>query len=467
MNAVAATLRATLRLQGSLLFWLFYGFLLALAMLFLAAGGDVARKEQGALFPVLVLAFASWMGWMLFLSRLWQLQRHAESLQLPGARRDSERAALLLVLAGVWLPTLLLVALGAPLGWTLLAQCLAVATVLVYLMVTPAVGAFLLMALSVLPIVGGKWLRPLLPDLDTLFHALWLLVAVLLAIGLPRWRALMRQTGETGWNAPQVITLAERGLSGSRVREDDPSMQWLSHSSDARVGRVAGPDRPVLAGAIILCGPLAPLGWRNYLRNTGWMLLAIGVLGLFALSGASEGRGPQAALVALLAVWSLLVPFTLIARLRQLWQDEGHGLAEASLLPGLQRGAGSWPALVASVLYTTLYRLALPVLLVMLLIAIKAGDARAPLLPVLISAWSILLCMSLLPLARRRGMLAGFLLYLGVGMVVVGVLVAQFFAAAWGSEVLWRVLLPVSAPVLLLAAAGWRLPQPGRPLVQP
>ena len=32
MNAVAATLRATLRLQGSLLFWLFYGFLLALAI---------------------------------------------------------------------------------------------------------------------------------------------------------------------------------------------------------------------------------------------------------------------------------------------------------------------------------------------------------------------------------------------------------------------------------------------------
>jgi hypothetical protein len=465
MNAVAATLRATLRLRGALLFWLFYGFLLMLAVLFLVAGGEAAQK--GALLPVLVLAFASWMGWMLFLSRLWQLQRHAESLQLPGARRDSERAALLLVLAGIGLPTLLLVALGAPLGWTLLGQCLAFATVLVYLMVTPAVGAFLLLGLSVLPLLGGKWLRPLLPDHDTLFHALWALVALLVAVGLPRWRALMRQSGEAGWNAPQVISLAERGLSGSRVREDDPSMQWLSRSGDARVGRHAGPGYPHLAAAIVLAGPLAPLGWRNYLRNTGWMLLAIGVLGLFALSGASEGRGPQAALVALLAVWSLLVPFTLIARLRQLWQDEGHGLAEASLLPGLQRGAGSWPALAGSVLYTTLYRLALPVLLVMLLIAIKAGDARAPLLPALVSVWSILLCMSLLPLARRRGMLAGFLLYLGIGVVVVGVLVAQFFAATWGSEVLWRVLLPVSAPVLLLAAAGWRLPRPGCPLVQP
>lgn len=463
MSAVAATLRATLRLRGALLFWLFYGFLLALSVLFLAFPAGPSGKV--AMLPVLVLAFASWMGWMLFLSRLWQLQRHAESLQLAGARRDCERAALLLVLLGTGLPTLLLSALGAAPGWSLLAQWLAVSSVLVYLLLTPTLGVLLLVGLSVLPL-AGKWLQPLLPDSETLYLALWGVVALFLAVGLTRWRRLLQHAPEAGWTAPQILSLAERGLTGSRARDPDPTMQWIGQG-DAQISASAGPRRPWLAAAIVLCGPLAPLGWRNYLRNASWMLLALGVLGLFALSGASEGRGPQSALIGLLSVWSLLLPFTLITRLRQLWQDEGHGLAEASLLPGLRHGAANWWALAGTVLYTSLYRLALPGLLILALIALKAGDWSAPLLPALISAWSLLLALSLLPLARRRGRLGGFLLYVGVGALIIAVLVAQLLAPSWGSEVLWRVLLPASLPVLALATGGWRFPRPGSPLVQP
>lgn len=464
MSAIAATLRATLRLHGTLLFWCFYGLLLTLAVLLLVSAPD----PRSTLAPAAVLGFGSCLGWMLFLGRLWQLQQHAESLQLPGARRDVERTTFLLVVLGSGLPTVLLSLLGVSPGWSLLTQWLALSSVLVYLMVTPMVGVLLVVGLSVLPLFAGKWLRLLVPDAESAFFPLWGLVALLLAVGVPRWRRLLRRAPATGWNAPQVVAMAERGLAGSRVQSDDPSLQWMD-LGEARIGAKVGPHTPRRALSIFLCGPLASLGWRNYLRNSGWMLLVIGLLVLLMLAPGSDRtpRMPSGALVALLTAWSLVVPLTVITRLRQLWHDEGHGLAEAALLPGLARGGGDWRVLAGVVLYTTAYRLALPALLIALLLAIGANDPSAPLLPVLICVWSVATICTLLPLARRRGGLPAFLLYAGVATILLGVLVAQFLVTGQGSGVLWRVLLPCSLPVLTLAVAGWRLPVVGRPLVQP
>lgn len=165
MSAVLGTLRTTFRLRGTLFFWCFYGGLLALSGALLRFA-DAARV---GLAVALVLGFAGWMGWLLFLSRIWQLQQHVESLQVSGARRNVERAAVLLAVVGTSLPALLFLALDGSPGWALLTQWLALSGALVYLMVTPAAGVLLLVAFSVLPMFAGPWLPDLLPGPEALF----------------------------------------------------------------------------------------------------------------------------------------------------------------------------------------------------------------------------------------------------------------------------------------------------------
>lgn len=462
MSALSGSLRATLRMRGTWIFWIFYVFLLLVSLPILARTGT----PQPVMVIAALLGFAAWMGWLLFLSRLWQLQQQAESLGFPGARASVERAAVLMVLIGTSLPVVLLYPFGAAPGWILLGQWAALALALLYLMLTPTLGVLLVLAVSVLPVLAVEWLRPLMPDADSAFYGLWALVALFLLIGASRWRRLLNAPPAPGWNAPQVIGMAERGLSGSRAQTDDPTLHWVS-GSGAELPAGAGPQRPALALSVMLCGPLAPLGWRNYLRGSGWMLLAIGFLGALSLTEDPISKGPGFGLLALLGVWSLAVPLTLITRFRQLWRDEGHALAEAALLPGLARTSGSWWQMARVVLLTTAYRLALPAVLICLLLAIRDGDPMAPLLPLATAAWALLLTCCLLPLARRASAAASFLLYAAVALILIGVIATLVGAADYGIGAWWRLQLPLSIPVLLLALAGWRWPRTGQALVKP
>jgi hypothetical protein len=405
------------------------------------------------------------MGWLLFLSRLWQLQQQAESLQLPGARSQVERAAMLLALLGTSLPALLLIALGVPPGWALLSQWLALSVSLLYLMLTPTFGILLLVAVGVLPMWLGKPLLVWLPAGQALHLGLWALVVGFLAVGLSRWRVMLRWSGGTGWNAPQVISMAERGLTGSRSQREDPTAHWVS-GADASVPAAAGPARRTLSLSLLLCGPLAPLGWRNYLRGSVWMLLAVGFLGLLALSADPGRSGPRYALITLLGIWSMAVPLTLITRLRQLWRDDGHALAEAALLPGLGGSGSGWWRLIAVLLHTTSYRLFLPALLISGLLLTQSGDPAALAVPLGVALWAMLLICALLPLAQRRSAWGGFLLYAGMALVLIGVLGALIAGGRLGAG-LWFGLALLSALVLLLASAGWAWPPRGRALEQP
>jgi hypothetical protein len=462
MSAVIGTLRATLRPRGTALFWGFYLFLTTIAVLFL----HVARDPQSGKVMAMVLGFAAWMGWLLFLARLWQLQQHAESLCLSGGRRHVERAALLLTLLGTAAPALLLVQLGAPPGWALLCQLLSVAIALVYLLLTPTMGILLVLALSVLPLFLGQWLKPLLPDADALFLSLWALLGVLLAIGLPRWRRLIRSAPTDAGNAPQVVAIAERGLSGSNEQLNDPTSQWVGRG-DACIPHAAGPRHRLLSLSILLCGPMAPLGWKNYLRSSAWMLVAVGLLAVLALSEAPERSGPSHSLVVLLGVWSLAVPLTLITRLRGVWHGDGHALAEVALLPGLCRSRGAWLQLAGAIMFTTGFRLLLPALLIGLLLTIREQTISAALWLYAVALWSLCLICALLALARRRGPWATILLYAGVSLVLIGVIGALLAGYDYGTTVVWKLLLPVTAGVLVLARLGWRYPAIGRPWVQP
>lgn len=462
MNAAVAPLRAALRPRGMLFFWAFYSVLLALTvpMLTLVASPNAGRVAAG------LLGFAAWMGWLQVLARLWQLQRHAESLQLPAARQRCERAGLLLALFGTSLPALLLTALGAPPGWSLLAQWLALASALIYLMVTPMTGVLLLIVTCVLPAMWLKQLQALSPDPERMFVALALLAAAMLGIGLSRWRRLLERAPLPGWNAPQVVNMAERGATAEVEQGQGSIPSWLGDNR-ARIDAPVGPGTPIRALALLLSGPLAPLGWRSYLRSSSWMLLAIVLLGALMLSEDTATRGPAMGLSALLGFWTLSVLLNLITGLRQLWHGEGHGLAEAALMPNLATNGGSWPLLARSLIYTTLYRLSLPAVLIAVLMALKSGQPMAALPTLSICAWALLLVCSLLPLARRRSGLAGFALYAGIAWILVGALAAQMLAAEHGiAGMVWT--LPAAAlPVLMLAAVGWRTPKPGRPLVQP
>jgi hypothetical protein len=462
VNAVFGTLRATLRLRGTVFFWTFYGVLLALTVPILT----IVPSANAGVVAAGILGFAAWMGWLQLLARLWQLQRHAESLQLPAARKHCERAGLLLGVLGTSLPALLLIALGAPPGWSLLAQWLALSTALVYLMVTPTAGVLLLIVTSVLPALLVKQLQALAPDPDQVFVALLVFAAAMLGVGLSRWRRLLVHAPAPGWNAPQVVNMAERGLMTESAQGENPSPSWLGDNR-ARIDANVGPGTPLRSLALLLCGPMAPLGWRSYLRSSSWMLLAIGFLGALMLSESGATRGPAMGLTALLGFWTLSVLLSLVTRLRQLWHGEGHGLAEAALMPRLATGGGRWPQLAQSLIYTTLYRLSLPALLIAVLMALKTGQPTAALPTLLICAWALLLICCLLPLARRRGGLAGFGLYSGIALVLVASLAAQLLAAEHGVIGMLWVLPAAALPVLTLAAVGWRLPRPGRPLLQP
>jgi hypothetical protein len=462
VNAAIGTLRAALRPRGMLFFWAFYSLLLALTVPMLSF---VASPNAG-LVAAGLLGFAAWMGWLQVLARLWQQQRHAESLRLPAARRSCERAGLLLALVGTSLPALLLTALGAPPGWSLLAQWLALASALIYLMVTPMTGVLLLIVTCVLPAMWLKQLQALSPDPERIFVALALLAAAMLGIGLSRWRRLLVHAPAPGWNAPQVVNMAERGATSELEQGQGSSPAWLGDNR-AHIDAHVGPGTPIRALALLLSGPLAPLGWRSYLRSSSWMLLAIVLLGALMLSEDTAARGPARGLSALLGFWTLSVLLSLITRLRQLWHGEGHGLTEAALMPKLATDGGRWPLLAQALIYTTFYRLWLPALLIGVLIALKTGQPTAALPTVLICAWALLLICCLLPLARRRGGLAGFALYTGIALVLVGSLLAQLLVAERGiASMLWA--LPAAAlPVVMLAAWGWRRPRPGRPLLQP
>lgn len=462
MSALAGILGATLRLRGTLLFWCFF----ALLSLLSAAMLQFGDASKAAPLVAMLLAFVAWMGWLLFLSRLWQLQQQAESLQLPGARRSVEWAAVLFALVGTSFPSLLMIALGVPPGWALLSQWLSLSTALLYLMLTPAFGVLLLVVVAGMSKVVGRPLQALLPEGEALQAGLWLMVSIFLLIGLLRWRRLLRWSGDAGWNAPQVITMAERGLSGSPKQHEDSTSHWIS-STGARVPGAAGPGQRILSLSVLLCGPLAPLGWRNYLQGSAWMLLAIGFLGLLALTADPGRSGPRHALMAMLGVWSMAVPLTLITRLRQLWRDDGHALAEAALLPGLAGGGNGWGVLIGMLLQTTAYRLLLPAVLVTVLIALQAADWTAALRPLAVATWALLLSCTLLPLARRRSTWAGFWLYAGMGLVLIGVLGALIAGEQLGAALWPRLLLPVSVPVLAIAVAGWRWPPRGHALVQP
>jgi hypothetical protein len=163
----------------------------------------------------------------------------------------------------------------------------------------------------------------------------------------------------------------------------------------------------------------------------------------------------------------MAVPLTLISRLRHLWRDDGDGMAEAALLPGAGRQGGSWAQLWGVLLLTTGYRLALPMLLICALLVLRSGQWTAPLLPVGVALWALLSSCALLPLARRRSGGAGFLLYAGMALVLIGVIAVLIGAEGHGASVWWKLIPALSLPILLLAIAGWAWPPRGRPLVQP
>lgn len=118
-------------------------------------------------------------------------------------------------------------------------------------------------------------------------------------------------------------------------------------------------------------------------------------------------------------------------------------------------------------LQTTGYRLLLPALLITFLVALQAGDWTAPLRPLAVAAWALLLSCALLPMARRRSAWAGFLLYAGMALVLVGVLGALIAGEQLGVGIWTALLLPLSLPVLLISVTGWLWPPHGRALVQP
>jgi len=462
MNAVLGTLRANFRLRGTVIFWGFYG----VAILFAVALQTLTPSVRGDVAITVLLGFAAWMGWLQFLSRLWQLQRHAESLMLPGARRSIERATLLLVALGTTLPAALLALLGAPTDWLLLGQWLALATALLYLLLTPTWSVLLVVAFSVLPMVLGKQLQPLLGDQGIAQLGLWSLTALLLTLGISRWRRTMQSEHQQSWNAPQVISMAERGLAGTHQPNQEPTQLWIGRS-DGTISAAAGPRARLLSLSILICGPLAPLGWRNYLGGAAWMLLAIGFLAVLMFIRETDQRGPDYGMAMILGVWSMSVPLTLIVRLRQSWRNQDQGLAEAALLPGITPSGGSWLQLAGVVLYTTGYRLLLPTSLMCLLLGLATASLTAVMALLGLGLWGLLLTCSLLPLARRRSNWAGFLLYVAVGAIMIGLLASMITSTNLIPGLGWTLLLPITITVLVMAVIGWRVPTVGRPLSLP
>ena len=458
MNAIVGVLRATFRLKGTLLFWCFYALLFVLAALILLH----ASEGKGAYVAVSALSFSSWLGWFIFFPRLWQLQRHAEAAQLPAARATHERCIALLCLLGTALPACLLSALGADPLWAWLAPLLSMAVALLYLMVSAATGIGLIVAFSLLPLMSKRF-----PALDLVTGEYSIALFLLLAIAMLgycafRWRALMQVSADSGWNIPQIIKLSERADLAIGDERNDPARHWMS-SGTSLIGERLGPNTPIRSLAILLCGSLAPLGWRNYLRNAAWMSVAVMLLTLLSMSEEPGTRGPGFGLLILLSIWALAIPATLITRLRQEWSGSGHALAEAFLLPGMVNPRLSWLQVIQAVLYTSVYRLSLPAVLVFAALGYTTDSLQAGLQTVLVSAWALLLSLSLLPLAQRQGALASFLLYALLGLIVVGLIGTHLIIAQQGPWPIPMLLPIVSAVVLFAAALGGLLPRSQSP----
>lgn len=458
MNAYLGIARATFRLKGTLLYWIFC----AVMALFAVAIGSWSPVAGAAMVAVICLSLASWMGWFLFLQRLWQLQRHAEALQLPGARRRHETATLLIGLLGTGIPAVLLTAIGAEFQQAWLAMLLSLSTAGLYLMIRAATGVGLII-LSVL-IPGAVKLFPALGSFMQQ-HDIglqYLLAACSLLISVRRWRSTMQVNGDTGWNVPQIVQLTRHGGIDVKADRDDPARHWMSTQVSDLTHRV-GPNTPVRSLAILLCGSMAPVGWRSYLRGASWMSAAIVLLALLAMSNEDSSKGPGFGLLILLSIWALAIPATLITRLRQEWAGDGQALAEAFLLPGLVKPQFSWLQVMAAALYTSVYRLSLPALLVFAALSLISGSVAVSGPAVLVASWAMLLSISLLPLAQRQGGLATFALYALLGLIVITVIAVHVWAASHG---FWPIplILPITTGVVLLAAAlGGLLPRSQSP----
>jgi hypothetical protein len=457
MNAPFAIARAAFRLKGTLLYLIFAA-LLAAAALFISAAAPSPNTHKAT---AMLLGMAAWMGWFVYLPRFWQLQHHAETLQLPAARMRHERATVLFGLLGTMLPALALFATGVPLHWALLAMLLALAAALLHLLTTAAGIAFIAPAL-LLPITA-RFFPQLLPLLSAQAFPLLLLgTAVCLVLSLRRWRSSMHVSAEAGWRVPQIVLLSQRDNLGITDQRQDPMRQWMGTQASPLDGRV-GPDTPIRSLAVLLCGSMAPLGWCSYLRSTAWMSVATLFLVTLSVAGDEQGKGLGFALPILLSIAAMAIPMTLIMRLRLEWSGSGQGLAEAFLLPGLIHPGFSWPQVMAAMLYTTVYRLSLPAAMVFVALAISTGGLQTGMLTLAIAGWGLLLSLTLLPLAQRQGGLATFLLYLLLGLVVLSLVAVHMIIDHRGLWPIPPIITIASAVILLSAVLGGLFPRSQSP----
>ena len=205
MSAVLGILRAAFRLKGSAVWWSFYLALLAVAWLL---QGRSQAEEAARIAPV-VAAIGAWMGWCLFLPRIWQLQRHAESLQLPAAERAHPTALVVLGLLGCTAPAFLLALQGANFLVVLVHQLAALASAMLYLLATPILGAVLLAGLFLAMWAANQWI-----PLDRVSETQWILVMggfalVAFAINARLWRRVMTWEGPEGWSTPQMVSMTQ------------------------------------------------------------------------------------------------------------------------------------------------------------------------------------------------------------------------------------------------------------------
>lgn len=236
MNAVRGILWAVFRLKGSLVWWSFYISLTAVALAMLA----FKRSDQVTMAALMIGSMGAWMGWCLFLPRLWQLQRHAESLQLPAATASHARALLTLGALGCLVPAALMSGFGAPAGLALLFQVSSLASAMLYLLLTPLSGALLLAGLF-----GVGWLLDRWLPIGSITEAQWIgllggtSIAAFAASGR-LWRRTMRQGGAAGWSTPQISAMAQDLAQPIEDPAGDPAAHWVS-TSGSRVDASVGP----------------------------------------------------------------------------------------------------------------------------------------------------------------------------------------------------------------------------------
>lgn len=459
MSAHLGVLRAVFRLKGTLLFWCFSAGLSGVVV----AAANYASATEATRVAMMTVAMVTWMGWFLFLPRLWQLQKHAEESQLPGARRVHEQSGALMGVAGIVVPTLLLVlGVGADPGWTMLVLAAAMAAAALHLMLNPAIGVLLIASSVLIPVAFKQW--PALRDLimERGFAALASVTILMFWVSIRRWRSTMLADPNAGWRAPQVAQLAQRGDISISDERNDPARHWMSIGASPLTQQV-GPNTPIRSLAVLLGGSLAPLGWRSYLKSTSWMAAAIAFLTLLSLNGNQGAKGPGFGLLIMLSVWSLAIPATLIMRLRQEWGGSGQALAEAFLLPGLVNPRFSWLQVMGAMLYTSAYRLSLPAAMVVGAATLTSGTITLGLVTVLIALWALMMTISLFPLAQRQSGPASFALYSLMGIIVITVIAAHLIIENRG---IWPIplVLPITTAVVLLGAAlGGLLPKSQSP----